>query len=705
MAGSSKARRSKASAKNSPTWTTLTWDDLVSWAGSRSVQRGRAYQRQGRVKQLVQHPDGKLLATVSGGDRYTTLVWLTPARSRADRLGSRCTCPVGFSGCKHAVAVVAAYLDAMAQGTSVPAADDDDPRWHRLDGESIADDDDDVDEVDADDESAPIVSSASRRSSPGRRTREQWDDLIRAHLRDKTQQELADLIWSLTERYPELRSEFQERLVLAEGDAGRLLAEARREMRSVTEEIGWQNHWDHQGHTPDYTRLQRRLARLAEMGHCNEVAELGRDLIRRGVQQIEQSHDEGETAMAMGECLATVFDAVKRSDMPAADKIMYAIDAEMLDDYGLVEEASARILDARWTRADWSAVADRLAQQLKTMPPVKDGDFSSRYRRDEVSTWLLRALRHAGRDDELLAVYEDEARRSGSYQRLVDYLLEQGRLDDAQRWALEGLANVPDRQYGVESSLIASLCEIARRRRRWDIVAAHAAAAFITQPSPDGFTKLIAAAKKAKCSEQVHTLARAFLETGVAPFRIVDNKGKLSWTTVPDWPLPMPEYLIKHSVRALAAPEKPQPHYDVLMELAIDQKRPDEVLQWYDKLTATTPASAHHRWSAAVIGRLGYDDRIAQAVAVTHPDRALAIYRRGLDANLPHADPRAYDTCAHYLRKIKPILHALGRDDDWARLLADIRLNYRNRPRFMEILDRFDGHTIVQAQTAARRRS
>ena len=30
-------------------WTALSWDDLSEWAGSRSVDRGRAYQKQGRV--------------------------------------------------------------------------------------------------------------------------------------------------------------------------------------------------------------------------------------------------------------------------------------------------------------------------------------------------------------------------------------------------------------------------------------------------------------------------------------------------------------------------------------------------------------------------------------------------------------------------------------------------------------------------------
>ena len=29
------------------TWSSLTWDDLDDWAGSRCVSRGQAYQRQG----------------------------------------------------------------------------------------------------------------------------------------------------------------------------------------------------------------------------------------------------------------------------------------------------------------------------------------------------------------------------------------------------------------------------------------------------------------------------------------------------------------------------------------------------------------------------------------------------------------------------------------------------------------------------------
>ena len=41
-------------------WAALTWDDLEDWAGSRSVARGRTYQRGGRVKDLKISSDGEL---------------------------------------------------------------------------------------------------------------------------------------------------------------------------------------------------------------------------------------------------------------------------------------------------------------------------------------------------------------------------------------------------------------------------------------------------------------------------------------------------------------------------------------------------------------------------------------------------------------------------------------------------------------------
>jgi hypothetical protein len=53
---------------------------------------------------------------------------------------------------------------------------------------------------------------------------------------------------------------------------------------------------------------------------------------------------------------------------------------------------------------------------------------------------------------------------------------------------------------------------------------------------------------------------------------------------------------------------------------------------------------------------------------------------------------------------MRPIMTALKQAKEWDALVAEIRATYRNRPRFMEILDRLDGRTIVASQRTRRKR-
>ncbi len=706
-------------------WLALTWDQLDRWAGSRSVERGKRYHRQGRVKDLVVDADGRLLATVTGSERYVTSVSIKLTGKGKDRLESTCTCPIG-DRCKHGVAVVANYLALLAEEKRPPAAEPDDPRWDKLNAEADDDSDDfdpDDDWDSEDDESLPLEEDewvdprAPRRKAarsrkparqanagePKRRTRAQWDALLRSHLESKDSQELINLLWSLIARFPELRQEFQERIELGEGNIDRLVSQARREIKSVTAEMGWRNHWDNEGHTPDYSRLKHRLERLVELGHADAVAELGRDLIRRGIDQVGQSHDEGETAMELGECLEVVFAAVAKSSLSAPQKILFSIDAALADDYGVMDSVEDPILDAKFSAAEWSAVADALADRLSKPASKSDDDFTNKYHRDALSGWLLHALEKAGRKDEQMSVYETEARRTGSYERLVDFLIKQKRFEDAERWAREGIEATQNKYPGIASGLASSLCEVARQQRRWEVVAAHAACQFFAHPSPQGFKQLVEAADKAKCGEKVRAMCLRFLETGRSPLqrRAAGNKAA-PITADDDWPLPVPDYLAPLTRLDAAAQGAPRPHFDVLLEMAIAAKHPDEVLRWYDAMVAGKKGSSrgHDGWQYGQ----SYADRVAAAVAATHPDRALEVYQRALDACLPRADFQAYENAAGYLRKMRPIMHTLDRDDHWNELVKDIREKYRNRPRFMDVLDKLEGRTIVGSSRSSRRR-
>ena len=149
------------------------------------------------------------------------------------------------------------------------------------------------------------------------------------------------------------------------------------------------------------------------------------------------------------------------------------------------------------------------------------------------------------------------------------------------------------------------------------MVAAHAACRFFDRPSPSTFDELVKAAKKAEVEEPVRAAALRFLETGVDAVsgRLPASRGRHDHAhrvfdqeasrfdlgrqrhprnrrrPAPDqlkidpaWPLPMPDYLIPLLNRPGRYDSAPRPHLEVLLEMAMAAKRPDEVLRWFDKM-------------------------------------------------------------------------------------------------------------------------
>lgn len=104
----------------------LTWEDLETWAGAKTVERGRSYWHGGQVRALARTREGRVVAWVQGDERYATRV-----ERQEGRLASACTCPIGRA-CKHAVAVILECLDHMAEDRAIPLAIPKDPRLELL---------------------------------------------------------------------------------------------------------------------------------------------------------------------------------------------------------------------------------------------------------------------------------------------------------------------------------------------------------------------------------------------------------------------------------------------------------------------------------------------------------------------------------------------------------------------------------------------
>lgn len=647
-------------------WSALSWDDLSRWAGPRTVSRGRSYRT--AVSNLAVAADGSLLAWVQGTERYATVVKASISKSKAGTLkpSSQCTCPVG-SSCKHAVAVVVAYLQALKHGQAVARATKDDPRWGKIENRDRAPTND------HDDGPAPAASRAAA---------------LRPFLGEKTQAGLLDLLMEILKRNPEELERLQEARDLGRGAVARLVSQAQDELTSVTAEPAWTDRWRGGGSLPDYANLRRRFENLLAAGAADALVELGKELLRRGTQQVEAAHDEGMTAGEIGGCMEIVFKALLLSRRSDAEKVQFTIESLLEDQYDLCQGAS-RVLSRHWPQSVWSTVADSLLMRLSGLQlPAGLSDFSASYRRDRLVEQIADFLERAGRAADILPLYQDEALRGGSYTRLVKYLVEQKRLDEAAARAVEGLGRTTVENEGTRDQLRGLLRQIAAAKKDKAQVATWAVSDFFRRPSLTTYLDLTKTARAAGCAPAVKAAALRFLETGVLP----------AGASTPDkqgaWPLPAISLLPGAPEPAPRGfkPTPPAAHYDVLLELAFHKRSPEDILRWYDLLREPR-YNAWGRWGSSSLAV-----RVADAVAVAYPDRALALWRAAAESEIAQTSPAAYMVAAKHLEKYRARLGKLGRDAEWTALAAALRAANLRKRKFIEILDRIEGRrrTIIE---------
>jgi uncharacterized Zn finger protein len=285
----------------------LTWSDLQEWAGSSTVSRGRSYQRNRQVQELVCTSTGSLLAWVQGTQRYATRVEITEGR-----LPSAYTCPVG-SSCNHAVATVLEYLEHLKHNLHVPIVTESDRRIALLHEDGAGDGWTDEDEKE-NTETVPHMPQKSATPSTA---------ALHSYLGQQTKAQLMALLEDLAQHHSVVRESLLDRRDLSMGSVKELVKQARQEIDHLSAEPGWRSHWDDAGYTPDYSRVQDRLQTLLDKGHADEVIALGKHLLEAGTQQVEMSHDEGETAEAISSYLKVIFRALSRSSPSPAARMLF----------------------------------------------------------------------------------------------------------------------------------------------------------------------------------------------------------------------------------------------------------------------------------------------------------------------------------------------------------------------------------------------
>ena len=619
----------------------LSWSDLEEWAGSKILSRGKNYQRQGRVRDLAVTADHGLIAWVVGTERYATKVIMED-----DGLPEAiCTCPYEFD-CKHAVAVVIEYLKRIEDDRPVPQIRRGDARLEVL--EDMERDDEPIDEE--------MSVTEDMRKEIGR------------FLKGKTKAQLFDMINEIAQQHPDVAQDIVDRRQLTSGNPKTLVTRLRREIQEIGGEAGWQDYWQNEGYTPDYSGIRRKLETLLDAGYVDEVLTLGRELVSTGIRQAGESHDDGETAMEVAACMPVIVKALDQSSLDSADKLNWALDAELEDQYEVCE-AFAEYLHRKHSRTAWHTLADRLLARLKEMKHSSGlDDLSRRYERDRLSDWAVHALEQAGRKDEIITLCEAEAKKTGSYERLVKFLVSAGRYEEAERWIRVGIGAIKNKWPGTAARLRGQLREIRKRQKNWPAVAAIQAEEFVRQPSRLTFTECKKAAGKVKAWPEVRESLLHYLEKGEPPWK---QKG---------WPLP-------DSGLDVPEPERKDrfPMVSVLIELAVLEKKPDRVLYWYDRLP-----KKRYDWYG------GDDDVIAAAVQTYAPDRAVAIWKNKAERLIAQVKPKAYQEAGKYLRKAASVMAKENKQEEWGRYLQRLRKDHARKIRLMEVLDGLEDKPIIR---------
>ena len=105
---------------------------------------------------------------------------------------------------------------------------------------------------------------------------------------------------------------------------------------------------------------------------------MGRELVTTGIRQVEESDDEGETAMEIAECMRVIVEALDRSSLDPADKLTWALDA-LLEYQFEVCEAFAEYLPATSPNSLAHAEDLPLARLYGSKSTKGADDFSRNY--------------------------------------------------------------------------------------------------------------------------------------------------------------------------------------------------------------------------------------------------------------------------------------------------------------------------------------
>jgi uncharacterized Zn finger protein len=289
----------------------------------------------------------------------------------------------------------------------------------------------------------------------------------------------------------------------------------------------------------------------------------------------------------------------------------------------------------------------------------------------------MTALDRAGQKEDATDLGIAEVERTDSYVRLVRRLLRLGRGNDAREWIGRGIAATGTTHPGIAAELRTIQRDLWETEGEWLCVAGTLAGEFLSSPSFAAYARLEKAARKAGVWDNIKDAVMQYLTEGKLPAvrRRRSGEAEKLFGYLPDTGLtPGTSWKVPGT-----------PFFEILIDVAIAGKNPDDVIRWYDRC----------REQARIRG-LYYcpHDKVADFVAEQFPDRSLAIWMANAERFAAEGRPKSYESSIGYFRKIRGLMNKQGNGDGWGRYIAGIRAAHARKRKFLEMLDIFEGRKI-----------
>jgi hypothetical protein len=468
---------------------------------------------------------------------------------------------------------------------------------------------------------------------------------IEAWLAGQPAERLRELLADRATRDPDLGRHLA-RLAAAEGQGRLELTPYRAAITDVFafatfDDVGYVHYRDAWAWRHDVEAVLDDLDGLLESGFGVEVvdlAELALVELNDSVGHIDDSdghlYDLFERTMALH--LAACRQAPPDPDVLAEKLFRWALHFELDSYLGAVGDYAAVLGD------DGLAAYRTLAEEhWADVPPLTTGDdprngFTDRFRIRTIMEHLAAAT---GGLDDLLEVMARDQSSGYAFLRIAEACQAHGRDDLALDWAERGRAAFP-----AELRLLELLVDLHTAASRPAQALDTARELFTRAPSLATYRRLRACAESCDAWPDEREPALTGLRDAI------ERQRSQTATSQSPWQRDDGSTLV-------------------------------EILSEDDANAAWTAAEAYGC-------RPDVELQLAKRRADQHPADALAVYRRHLDRALKPAKDHAYAEVARLLTLMRPLHQRLGQDADFARLVTQIRTEYKRRRNLIKRLDR-----------------